>query len=45
MGDESVEDPGPIPNAETQAAMREAEAGAGRAFDTIEELFIELNAD
>jgi hypothetical protein len=33
------------PNAETIAAFKELEMGGGKRFDTIEELFAELNAD
>ena len=33
------------PNAETIAAMREAERGEGKTFDTVEALMADLNAD
>lgn len=34
-----------VPNAETIAAMEEAERGEGRSFATIEELMADLHAD
>jgi DNA-damage-inducible protein J len=33
-----------VPNVETRAAMSELEQGAGRLFDTVDDLMVDLNA-
>ncbi len=34
-----------VPNAETRAAMRELDAGGGKAFNTVADLMADLNED
>ena len=34
-----------VPNAETRGAMSELEQGAGRSFDSVDELVADLNAE